>query len=259
MRRCSGVSQSLEVLSLGVRSLGVLHLGVLRRLVSSLPGAAVSVVALLVPRHCTLVVVSLSPTTAARGTLAVRVALLELGALLREALELVTLLLELFLLEFLGQLVPEVLVLEGCRVLGVLLLVALELEVLEVLRVLALEVLELLEVLAQVALELEFLELLQVLALEVLELLELLAQVAPELEVLELLRVLALEVLELQEELELQVLVALRRRDCSSLRRHLHLCHRLAPCFVRFFASRLLLVFRYRLAHRCLLLLLTLS
>ncbi|CAI5970106.1 unnamed protein product [Closterium sp. NIES-65] len=226
------------------------------------------------------------PTTAARGTLAVRVALLELGALLREALELVTLLLELFLLEFLGQLVPEVLVLEvlellglevlldlevllltlrlealelGVPVLGVLLLVALELEVLEVLRVLALEVLELLEVLAQVALELEFLELLQVLALEVLELLELLAQVAPELEVLELLRVLALEVLELQEELELQVLVALRRRDCSSLRRHLHLCHRLAPCFVRFFASRLLLVFRYRLAHRCLLLLLTLS
>ncbi|CAI5977192.1 unnamed protein product [Closterium sp. NIES-64] len=118
---------SLGVLLLGVLSLRVLSLGVLRRLVSSLPGAAVSVVAPLVPHRCTLVLASLSPhNSCVSGTLAVRVALLELGALLWEALELVTLLLELFLLE----------VLELQRVL--------EPEVLELLRVLALRVLNLL-------------------------------------------------------------------------------------------------------------------
>ncbi|CAI7906004.1 unnamed protein product [Closterium sp. NIES-53] len=95
------------------------------------PGAAVPVVAPLVPRRCTVVVDSLSlHSSCVSGTLAVRVALLELGALLREALELVTLLLVLLLLE----------VLELLRVL--------ELEVVELLRVLALEVQELLRVLA---------------------------------------------------------------------------------------------------------------
>ncbi|CAI5956417.1 unnamed protein product [Closterium sp. NIES-64] len=123
-----------------------------------------SVVAPLVPRRCNLVVGSLSPhSSCVSGTLTARVALLELGALLPEALELVTRLLELFLLK-----------------------------VLELLRVLALEILELLEVLALVAVELEVLELLRVLVLKLLELLRVLA-----LEVQELLRVLALRVLSL--------------------------------------------------------------
>ncbi|CAI5997743.1 unnamed protein product [Closterium sp. NIES-64] len=141
-----------------------------------------------------------------------------------EALELEVPVLGVLLLVVLEVEVPELVRVLAEEVLGlleVMALVALELEVLELLWVLALEVLELLEVLALVALELEFLELLRVLALKVLELLEVLALVAPELEVLELLRMLALEVLELQEVLELLVLVALQRRDCSSLRRHL--------------------------------------
>ncbi|CAI5965120.1 unnamed protein product [Closterium sp. NIES-65] len=95
------------------------------------PYGGVSAVALLVPCRCTLVVDSLSPHSSyVSGTLAVRVALLELGALLREALVMVSLLLVLFLLE----------VLELLRVLAP--------EVLELLRVLVLEVLELLRVLA---------------------------------------------------------------------------------------------------------------
>ncbi|CAI5937430.1 unnamed protein product [Closterium sp. NIES-65] len=132
--------RSLEGLSVGVRgpgvlSLGVLRLGVLRRgaqrrLVSSLLGVAVSVVAPLVPRRSTLVGVSLSPhSSCVSGTLVVRVALVELDAMLREALAfgaLVTLLLEVFLLEFLDPLVPEVLVLEVLELLGLELLLDLD-------------------------------------------------------------------------------------------------------------------------------------
>ncbi|CAI5476546.1 unnamed protein product [Closterium sp. Yama58-4] len=75
---------------------------------SSLLGATASVVAPLVPRRSTLVSVSLSPhSSCVSGTLAVRVALLELGApLALEVLELVTLLLEALLLTSLELGVP---------------------------------------------------------------------------------------------------------------------------------------------------------
>ncbi|CAI5941206.1 unnamed protein product [Closterium sp. NIES-65] len=234
--------QSLGVLSLGVRSLGVLHMGALRRLVSSLPGAAVSIVAPLVPRRSTLVGVSLSPhSSCVSGTLAVRVALLELGALLREALglealeltlslsphsscvsgtlavrvallELVTLLLEALLLELLEPLAPEVLVLEVLKLQGLEVLLVLGVLPLETMRLetLGLEVpvlgVLLVVVLVLEVLALEDLELLEVLVLEVLalEVLELLAVLA--LGALELLVLLALEILELLAVLVLEVL-----------------------------------------------------
>ncbi|CAI5971642.1 unnamed protein product [Closterium sp. NIES-65] len=223
--------RSVGVLSRGVLSLGVPYLGARRRLVSSLPGAAVSVLTPLVPRRYTLVVVSLSPhSSCVSGTLAVRVALLELGALLRDALGLEALELALSLSPHSscvsGTLAVRVALLE----LRVLLREALEL----VLELLGLEVLQDLEVLLS-TLRLEALEqevpvlgallleslglevpvlgmlLLVVLVLAVLELLEVLALVALELEILELLGVLALVALELEvlELLGVMALVAL--------------------------------------------------
>ncbi|CAI5479974.1 unnamed protein product [Closterium sp. Yama58-4] len=176
-----------------------------------------------------------------------RLETLELEALALEALGLAALELELLVLEVLVLEVlelPELVVLLVLEVLVVLALLVPE--------VLVLEVLELLELVVLRALELEALGL-EELELEVLEM-EALELEALALKVLELL-VLVLEVL----VLVVLVLVVLHSRDCSSLRRHRRLCHRLTRCFARFLAFRLLLASRYSQAPHCLLLLLTLS
>ncbi|CAI5966048.1 unnamed protein product [Closterium sp. NIES-64] len=177
-----------------------------------------------------------SGAAAGAGAEGSKVALLELGALP----------LEVFLLSSLELgvvLVPEVLVLEVLELLG--------LDVLLSLRVLLLET-QGLGVLLLETLRLKTLGL-EALVLGVLLLVELVLEELA-LRVLEL-----LEVVELLGVLELLVLVALHSRACSSLHRLRRLSHRLTLCFARFLVSLRLLVFRYSLAHRCLLLLLTLS